>query len=100
MLLQSKFYPTLLYIVFVFFIAFLFAFFISSAFIQNKNKTKKKKKEGSNQLPVVIYRQPPFMWWGHPVCIGDNAYFCSGGGHTLVGTKYAHVTCSVYGKKF
>ena len=33
------------------------------------------------------------------MCIGDNAYFCSGGGHTLVGTKYAHVACSVYGKK-
>ena len=34
------------------------------------------------------------------MCIGDNAYFCSGGGHTLVGTNYAHVTCSVYGKFF
>ena len=32
--------------------------------------------------------------------IEDNAYFCSGGGHTLVGTNYAHVTCSVYGKNF
>ena len=34
------------------------------------------------------------------MCIGDNAYFCSGGGHTLVGTNYAPVTCSVYGKIF
>ena len=34
------------------------------------------------------------------MCIGDNAYFCSRGGHTLVGTNYVHVTCSVYGKKF
>ena len=34
------------------------------------------------------------------MCIGDNAYFCSGGGHTLVGTNYAHVTCSVYDKIF
>ena len=34
------------------------------------------------------------------MCIGDNAYFCSGGGHTLVGTNYAHVTCSVDGKIF
>ena len=34
------------------------------------------------------------------MCIEDNASFCSGGGHTLVGTNYAHVTCSVYGKIF
>ena len=34
------------------------------------------------------------------MCIGDNAYFYSGGGHTLVGTNYVHVTCSVYGKIF
>ena len=34
------------------------------------------------------------------MCIEDNAYFYSGGGHTLVGTNYAHVTCSVYGKIF
>ena len=34
------------------------------------------------------------------MCIEDNAYFCSGDGHTLVGTNYAHVTCSVYGKIF
>ena len=33
------------------------------------------------------------------MCIGDNAYFYSGGGHTLVGTNYAHVACSVYGQK-
>ena len=33
------------------------------------------------------------------MCIGDSASFCSGGGHTLVGTNYAHVACSVYGKK-
>ena len=31
------------------------------------------------------------------MCIGDNASFCSGGGHTLVGTNYAHIACSVYG---
>ena len=34
------------------------------------------------------------------MCLGDNAYFCRAGGHTLVGTNYAHVTCSVYGKIF
>ena len=34
------------------------------------------------------------------MCIRDNAYLCSGGGHTLVGTNYAHVTCLVYGKFF
>ena len=34
------------------------------------------------------------------MCIEDNVCLCSGGGHTLVGTNYAHVTCSVYGKKF
>ena len=34
------------------------------------------------------------------MCIGDNACFSSGGGHTLVGTNYAHVTCSVYDKIF
>ena len=34
------------------------------------------------------------------MCIGDNASFCSGGGHTLVGTNFAYVTCSVYGKNF
>ena len=34
------------------------------------------------------------------MCIGNNAYLCSGGGHTLVGTNYAHVTCSLYGKTF
>ena len=34
------------------------------------------------------------------MCIEDNAYFCSGGGHTLVGTNYAYVTCSVYGNIF
>ena len=41
------------------------------------------------------------------MCIEDNACFYSGGGHTLVGPNYAHVTCSVshvtcsvYGKKF
>ena len=33
------------------------------------------------------------------MCIGYNASFCSGGGHTLVGTNYAHVACSVCGKK-
>ena len=34
------------------------------------------------------------------MCIEDNVYVCSGGGHTLVGINYAHVTCSVYGKNF
>ena len=34
------------------------------------------------------------------MCIGDNSYFCSGGGHTLVGTNYADVACSVYGNFF
>ena len=36
------------------------------------------------------------------MCIEGNAYFCHGGGfgNTLVGTNYAHVTCSVYGKIF
>ena len=34
------------------------------------------------------------------MCIEGNASFCCGGGHTLVGTNYAHVTCSAYGKKF
>ena len=34
------------------------------------------------------------------MCIGDNAYFFRGGGHTLDGTNDAHVTCSVYGKIF
>ena len=35
------------------------------------------------------------------MCIEDSAYFYSGGGQvTLVGTNYAHVTCSVYGKFF
>ena len=34
------------------------------------------------------------------MCIEDNAYFCSGGGHTLVGTNSAHVTCSLYGNFF
>ena len=34
------------------------------------------------------------------MCIGDNASFFSGGGLTLVGPNYAHVTCSVYGKIF
>ena len=34
------------------------------------------------------------------MCIEDNACFSYGGGHTLVGPNYAHVTCSVYGKNF
>ena len=34
------------------------------------------------------------------MCIGENASFGSGGGHTLVGTNYTHVACSVYGKFF
>ena len=34
------------------------------------------------------------------MCIGDNASFSSRGGHTLVGTNYAHVACSVYGEIF
>ena len=34
------------------------------------------------------------------MCIEDNACFCCGDGHTLVGLNYAHVTCSVYGKIF
>ena len=34
------------------------------------------------------------------MCIEDNACFCCEGGHTLVEPNYAHVTCSVYGKKF
>ena len=34
------------------------------------------------------------------MCIGDNSYFSSGGGHTLVGPNYAHVACLVYGKNF
>ena len=34
------------------------------------------------------------------MCIEDNAYFYSEGGHTPVGTNYVHVTCSVYGKIF
>ena len=34
------------------------------------------------------------------MCIEDNACLCVGGGHTLVGLNYAHVTCSVYGKIF
>ena len=34
------------------------------------------------------------------MCIEDNDCFCSGGGHTLVGTNYVHVACSVYGKIF
>ena len=34
------------------------------------------------------------------MCIEDNACFCSEGGHTLVGTNYAHVTCLVHGKIF
>ena len=34
------------------------------------------------------------------MCIEDNACFCSGGAHTLVGSNYAHVACSVYGKNF
>ena len=96
MLLQSKFYSTLLYIVFVFFLAFLFAFFISSAFI----KKKKTKKQGSNQLPSVYLSAASISIVGYSVCIEDNAYFCSGGGHTLIGTNYVHVTCSVYGNNF
>ena len=34
------------------------------------------------------------------MCIEDNACFCSGGGHTLFGPNYVHVTCSVYGNFF
>ena len=34
------------------------------------------------------------------MCIAGNAYFYWGGGHTLVGTNYEHVTCSVYDKIF
>ena len=34
------------------------------------------------------------------MCIGDNASFSCGGGHTLVGTNYAHVACLVYGEIF
>ena len=34
------------------------------------------------------------------MCIEGNAYFYCEGGHTLVGTHYAHVTCSVYVKIF
>ena len=34
------------------------------------------------------------------MCIEDNACFCSGGGLTLVGPNYAHITCSVYNKIF
>ena len=89
MLLQSNFYSTMLYISF----CFLSAFFISSAFIQ-------KKKKGQTNCYPLIYHTPPFLSWGYPVCIKDNAYFCRGGGHTLVRTNYAHVTCLVYGKIF
>ena len=32
------------------------------------------------------------------MCIGGNAYFCGGGGHTLVGANYDHVTCQVHAK--
>ena len=32
--------------------------------------------------------------------IEGNVYFYCGGGHTLVGTNYAHVTCSAYDKNF
>ena len=34
------------------------------------------------------------------MCIEDNACFYCGGGHTLVGPNYVHVTCSVDGKIF
>ena len=49
-----------------------------------------------------IDHTPSFLSWGCPLCIKGNAYFCRGGGFgpTLVGTNYAHVTCSVYDKNF
>ena len=79
MLLQSKFYPTLLYIVFVFFLAFLFAFFNSSAFIKNKKKTKNKNKQKRGVKPTALR-----------LFIG-SLYFCSGGTLCALGTMLPSV---------
>ena len=102
MLIPSKFYPTLLYIVFVFFLAFLFAFFISSVF-KKKKKKKRSYNEGSNQLPSVYLSAASCS--GSTMCalgtmlpsvVGVSTHTR----HTLVGTNYVHVACSVYGKIF
>ena len=95
MFLQSNFYPTLLYIFFFFFLAFLPTLFSLVCFSCLKKK--------QNKTPPFVSLLP---FWGYPVCIGDTAYFCSGGGHTLVGTNHAlepimrllHVECMA--KKF
>ena len=67
MFLQSNLYPTLLYIVFFFFLAFLPVFFLSSAFIfmYPKKKTKKKNPQKYKQ---TYYTLPIFNEFGGVLC--------------------------------
>ena len=91
MFLQRNFYPTSFVYSFSFsFLHFFLLYLFSLPLFKNKKKTKKKPTYTTPNH--TINPSLALVSWGCLECIEGNSFFRVGGGHTLVGANYAHVT--------